>query len=283
VKKILFVLLVSISLFSCKEKNIKTETDSLTNIIKLELLGIDLNFDSASFVLAPSKSCYDSAQIKGLKYSLFVFYPRKYISSKEKFSLLEEIGDTVLIPDDLIIPLRKNQEVKQGDVLLTWWQSGTGMQRAIVLSAKNPLRPVVYYLDNQFYFYYDENDPTFWIDTLKENSYNILDEKWCSGRSIIVEQNGVSSFYIVINSNTDKILALSWSGTVGIFDKKICKLIPLFQNFNKGDSVLAPYLGTYSKGVVKSTFKDIGKMKVEIQFYDTTMTSKVSIIDVLKL
>lgn len=282
-KKILFVLIISFFLYSCKENSVSTKTDSLNNKVELNLIGIDLDFDSASFVLAPSKSCYDTAITKGIKTSLIVFYPRKFISSKEKYSFLEEIGDTVLLPDDLIIPLKKNQEVKQGDILLTWWQSGTGMQRAIVLSDKNKLKPVVYYLDNQFYFYYDESDPTFWIDTLKENSYNILQDEWCSGHSIIVEINGVPSYYVIINSNENKVLALSWSGLLEVFDKKNCKPIPLNQNFVKGDSILAPYLGTYTKGIVRSTFKEIGKMKVDIQFFDTIMSTKVSMIDVLKL
>ena len=46
-----------------------------------------------------------------------------------------------------LIAIPKGGKAKAGDIVLTWWQSGSGMQRAIVMSAADATRPIVRYLD----------------------------------------------------------------------------------------------------------------------------------------
>ena len=50
------------------------------------------------------------------------------------------------VPNAYLVTIPYAQKAAVGDVVLTWWQSGSGMQRAIVTDASNPSEPTVRYL-----------------------------------------------------------------------------------------------------------------------------------------
>ena len=236
------------------------------------------------FVLSPSKANFDSLQKKGFSSeNIFVYYPRKYIKKNDNYFILEEFYDTIKIPNSLVIPLPDSQKVSKGDIVLTWWQKGTGMQRALVLNDKPTCTPTVYYLDNQYYFYYSNNDPLFWVDTLEANTFLKVEDKVMSGRSFSVKGEYITSFYTIINFFGPKILGLSWAGDLKIINSNLCKLVPMNTKFVIGDSVFVPYFGTYVCGTVKKTFTDIGQISVAIDYFDSEKVIKTSIIDSYKI
>ena len=236
------------------------------------------------YVLSPSKTNFDSLLEKGFSSeNIFVYYPRKYVNKTTDYFFLKEFNDTVKIPNSLVIPLPNNQKVSKGDIVLTWWQKGTGMQRALVLSDEPTFTPTVYYLDNQYYFYYSNDDPLFWVDTLKANSFLKIEDKVMPGRTFSVKGEYLTSFYTIINFFGPKILGLSWAGDLQILNSNQCKLVPWDINFEIGDSVFVPYFGTYVEGVVKNTYKDIGQLNVTIDYFDAKKTIKTSIIDSYKI
>ncbi|MBN2662093.1 MAG: hypothetical protein JXR68_00465 [Bacteroidales bacterium] len=271
---ILFLLITISCNSSDIDKNVQeNETEAFY------LLDIDADVISGEYALAPSKANYDTALVYGIEGSIFVFYPRKVIEKRKDSVVLYQIGDTVMLPNSLIIPIKPNQKATKGDVVLTWWQSGTGMQRAIVLNNDTSATPTVYYLDNQYSFYSSVTDINFWIDTLKPNSFILLKDEIMSGRSILVKKDYFSVFYTIINATNDKLLALSWAGLLEVFEKDDFTIIPLRQNFNVGDSVLVPYFGTFSKGIVKAVWPDIGKITAEILFIDENIDIYANMID----
>lgn len=234
------------------------------------------------YVLAPSKANYDSALVNGLSSSIFVFYPRKVIVNSKDSVTLKQIGDTVTLPSSLVIPLSENAKATKGDIVLTWWQSGTGMQRAIALNKDTSTTPTVYYLDNQYSFYSKATDINFWIDTLKPNSFIVLDDNLSSGKSIYVKKDYFSVFYTVINQTADSVLALSWAGLLEVFANNEFFEIDINQQFSIGDSVFTPYYGTYTKGVVKEIWPDIGKITVDVFFIDSYVEIYANMIDTYK-
>ncbi len=276
--KLIYILFI-LFIISCKnETNSKINSDT-SNIEKYYLIDIDADVDANDYVLAPSRKNFDSAFAKGLESTIFVFYPRKVVAKMQDSVVLYEIGDTIKLPNSLVIPLKKQQKATKGNIVLTWWQSGTGMQRAIVLNRDSSTTPTVYYLDNQYSFYSSVTDVKFWIDTLAPNSFTLLTQDTMSGRSMSVSKEYYTTFYTIINCTKNKVLALSWAGTLELFDKSQCNLVPLYQEFNVGDSVSVPYLGTYSEGTVLSVWNDIGKITVKINFLDEKIETYANMID----
>ena len=49
---------------------------------------------------------------------------------------IASMGEQVVVPQALTVPLPKGETAQNGDVVLTWWQSGEGLQRAIGVAAK---------------------------------------------------------------------------------------------------------------------------------------------------
>lgn len=283
-KQIIYFIFVILLLFSCTQD---TEKKDIHKEDTKDFLFTNPSYRITNFgeyVLSMSKTNYDSLHKKGFSSeNIFVYYPRKYISKTDDFFVIEEFNDTIKIPSSLVIPLPDSQKVKKGDIVLTWWQKGTGMQRALVLNDKPSCTPTVYYLDNQYYFYYSNNDPLFWVDTLAPNTFMKIEDKIMSGRSFSVKGEYLTSFYVIINFMGPKILGLSWAGDLKLINSKNCKIVPINIEFEIGDSVFVPYLGTYVNGIVKNIFADIGQMKVTIDYFDSEKVIKTSIIDSYKI
>ena len=81
-----------------------------------------------------------------LKRKGLIFYKTKLETAGSEKSVVNYMEDYEL-PNTLIIGLPEGATAKKGDILLTWWQSGSGMKRAIVRDDSNPAEPKVDYLD----------------------------------------------------------------------------------------------------------------------------------------
>ncbi len=277
-KKIAIILFILSFFISCslpKKGNNKTNVFfSTTKKIKVH---------AGDYVLAPSKANYDTAMLRGIENTLFVFYPRKVLGETDTSVILEEYGDTSNIPFYLVIPMQRNKKVIAGDIVLTWWQKGTGMQRAIVLNKDSSARPVVYYIDNQYSLYSPATNVNYWIDTLLPNSFLVIKDTLMPGRTVLEKSKDFSNSYLIVSISDKKILGLSWSGNIKILDKKDCIFVPFKKNIKAGDSVEVPYIGMYSRGKVISKWPDIGKLKVKIFFIDTTLETYANIADAIKI
>lgn len=278
-KKITSILLILLTLISCSSpKQKKMENEDIffqqKTIHKL---------NPGDYVLAPSKANYDTAIAQGLENTLFVYYPRKVIKQTDSSFILDEYGDISNIPFAFVIALQKNKKVIAGDLVLTWWQKGTGMQRAIVLNKDSSETPVVYYIDNQYSLYSPATNINYWIDTLMPNTFLLIKDSLMPGRTVTEKGEDFSNFYIVISAIKDKILVLSWSGNIKVLLKKDCIFIPFKPQIEAGDSVLVPYIGMYSRGRVISKWNDIGKLKANVLFLDTTVETYANIADAIKI
>ena len=98
------------------------------------------------FVLSPSRAFLDDAFAKEGK-TMMIWYQNIMAKSDINESTIKQISGEVQIPNSLIIPIPAGATAKKGDIILTTWQSGSGMQRAIVTDDTDPSAPVVHYLD----------------------------------------------------------------------------------------------------------------------------------------
>lgn len=214
--------------------------------------------------------------------SCYTFYPKALKNNKkvEDANLIfystkmTEVGKTqskvnvdVEMPNALIIPLDKDAKAKKGDIVLTWWQGGSGLQRAIITDDSNPAEPKADFLDLN----YDEEKPNLnfagkFADTpLKPGSFTVLKEgEWKSGAQVAIRQGSRWLCGTLIHEQDGKVLVLGFADKVSAYKKEDCRLIPFMEKIKKGDNVWAEWVGTYRNGYkVKKVDMSIGRIWVE--------------------
>lgn len=166
---------------------------------------------------------------------------------------LAKFGETHEVPNALVVPLKKGQKAKKGDILLTWWQGGSGMERAIVIDDKTPTEPTAIFLDLSWPD--DPNDPKIEEKSkgrqLIPNSFNVMkDGEWVSGAQVAYRQDGEWKSGILMHATDDKVLLSIWSSKLTAVDKSVCKLIPFNEKIKKGEKVWCEWLDYYRPGYI---------------------------------
>jgi hypothetical protein len=231
---------------------------------------------TGEYVLCPSKAFLDEAWTEGGTNSTFIFYSRTMSKPGEAESEVTEISENVVIPNSLIIPIPANQEAKKGDILLTWWQSGSGMKRAIVMDDTNPKEPKVRYLDLEWE-YYGETE-----DILKPNSFVKITEMWQPGTSVAYKDDYYMNHVQIIKVEGDKVLTLGWAGRIAVVKKSDCTPIPVTLELKTGDKVQVPHIGSYTNGTIKKFDAKVGRAWVEIEFGGQNQEIVVALGDIAK-
>lgn len=205
----------------------------------------------------------------------YIYYNATLKSVGEKKSMV----DNVEMPNSLIIPIPEGQTAKKGDIVLTWWQSGSGMQRAIVTDDSNPKQPKVCYLDMDW----TEDGKGFANshanEQLKPNSFVVLkDGEMTPGQPIYIE--GDYTKLILLSAHEKYTLCKGFAGKIGSYYSQYVKLVPLHQKLQPGDKIRADFVGTYNDGyTVEKVDETIGRVWAKDSFDKTKI---FSILDVLK-
>ena len=192
-------------------------------------------------------------------------------------------GDVLMdeeLPNSLIIPLHKNQTAKVGDVLLTWWQSGWGSQRAIVTDASDPARPKVAYLD----LIWDEESGSSVQKNLDQQleagTFTVLkSNEWQPGQSIVFNFDGSDEIFRVVSVSDNKVLAYRYDGKIHVLDRSKCTLIPTDQQLKVGDKVRALSFGSLSDG---DKIKEVDARNGRVVVAGVLNDNNLSILEVLK-
>ena len=194
-----------------------------------------------------------------------IFYRADLVKAGDPQSTIKSISDEYDIPNSLIIPIYKNPTAKKGDIVLTWWQSGSGMQRAIVTDASNPAEPKIDYLDLNFKGDGEGLAEKNADEQLKPNSFVVLkDGEWQPGQTIVITESTEQLLGTIINIADDKILYEGFAGRVKVAKKADCKLMPLNPGVKAGDEVKAEFVGKLRPGyTVKSVDAAKGRVAVE--------------------
>ncbi len=167
------------------------------------------------------------------------------------------------VPTSLCIPLPNGETAKKGDIVLTWWQSGSGMKRALVTD-DSAETPKTVYLDLN----YKGDGSGFaekYIDQLKPNSFKVLTNgKLEPGAPVAYSDGGKWKDGICINVADDKVLVLGFTSIVYSIKKDDVKVIPLVPTYKAGDNVNVVSVDSYSDGyTVKKVDMGIGRVWVE--------------------
>ena len=222
--------------------------------------GVKQKLEVGQTVLSPF-TYYPSSVEKGepLREAVLIFYDTTVKEVGEEKSVLNNYGEVVEMPNALIIPLPKSAKAKKGDVVLTWWQSGSGLERAVVVDDKNPEEPKACYLDLRWPD--NPNSPTLEEkrkgESLKPGTFAVLkDGKWQSGAQVAIKKDKEWVKGTLIHVEGDKVLVLGFGSKIAAYDKADVRLIPFKEKIKVGDKVWATWVNTYRPGYVVTAVDD---------------------------
>ena len=295
-KKLIFVAVIGLSMaaMSCtgSNENNANGNDSTQTVSTTQMdpaawpwdfpISTGEQFTDGELVLAPY-TYYKGAIDDGadLTNKCLIFYNTNLKTAGAEKSVVHYKEDYEL-PNSLIIGIPEGATAKKGDILLTWWQTGSGLKRAIVRDDSNPAEPKVDYLDMKL-------DPTSKVnfaddhanEQLKPNSFIVLhDGQWEPGTQVACkDERGRWLAAKLIKATDDKVLVLGFSEKVAVYPKSDCKLIPLSdEGVKAGDSVHGLFVAEYQPGyTVDKVDNERGRV------YVTSENGKQEILSILEV
>lgn len=215
---------------------------------------VDTTAKAGEYVLVPSYNWIEEAAAKPAGEVTFIWYDQQMRNPGKDFSEVEFLGGELkTVPNAYIIAIPKGQEAKKGDVVVTWWQSGSGLQRAIVVDDKNPAEPMVRYLDTGESFNEDEQ--------LKPNSFFVAKEN-DPGTTVAIEEGEYLTQATLIREAGDKVFVCGFGGRVSVHPKSAVKPVPLKVSVKAGDEVKAVWVGGFKDAIVKRVDPRNGRVTV---------------------
>ena len=217
-----------------------------------------------------------------LKRKGLIFYKTNLETAGAEKSVVNYMGSYEL-PNSLIIGIPEGATAKKGDILLTWWQSGSGMKRAIVRDDSDPAAPKVDYLDMDL----KENEDgtlagfaeSHANEQLKPNTFIVLhDGEWEPGSQVAHPGSwGDWAASTLIKATDDKVLVLDFGSKIGVYPRAECRLIPLSdEGIKPGDVVFGAPINTYETFTVEKVDKERGRV------WGTDRYGKRRIINILQ-
>ena len=235
------------------------------------------------YVLVPSYNWIKDAAEKGVESTSFIWYVQKMAAPDKANSEVQFMSERKRVPNAYIIAIPPKQTVKKGDVILTWWQSGSGMNRAIVVDDSDPIAPVVRYLDIAYDNPAKSRDGTTTIGQMNEkivpDSYVKLKE-WDPGTTVAIQDGANLKKGRIIRVAGDKILVMESIGKLKVYPKSACKPVPIVPQVKNGDRVKAPFVDTFKDATVVRIDADIGR--VFVKFDGQTDEKAMAFGDILK-
>ena len=224
---------------------------------------------AGDYVLAPSYNWIKDAAEKGTEAFSFIWYVQKMATPDKENSELQFLQERRKIPNAYIIAIPPKQTAKKGDIVLTWWQTGSGMQRAIVVDDADPSRPIVRYLDIAYDNPAKSRDGSTTIGKMDErlvpDSFVKL-KAWDAGTTVAVQDGANQKSAKVIQVSGDKVLVMESGGKLKVVSKKNCQAVTLVPNSKAGDRVKAPRYGTnFAAATVSSVDARNGRVFVRFE------------------
>lgn len=213
---------------------------------------VPLKAETGQMVLSCYGHYFDAVEAgKSLENNVLIFYKTTMEKLGSGKSLIASWQKEVEVPNALIIPLDKKAKAKKGDIVLTWWQSGSGMQRAIVIDDDIPTEPTVCYLDLDWP---DNPDSPKTAERrkgeqLKPGTFSVIKGgKWQSGEQVAYRSNGEWKAGSIIHTAGDKVLMSVFASNIEATTKDRIKLIPFKEKFKVGDKVSVIWVSKYKPG-----------------------------------
>lgn len=228
---------------------------------------VETTAKTGEVVLVPSYIWLQEANVNGADKATMIWYQQTMATPDKEMSEVEFMREKKKVPNAYIVAIPSGGKAKVGDILLTWWQSGSGMQRAIVVDDSNPSEPVVRYLDIDYDNPAKSKDGTTGIgqmeEKLKPNTFVKINAPFDVG-SIVAVQNGAEQQPSqVIRVAGDKVFVTGFAAHISVVDKSRCTPFPLISNAKVGDKVKAVWVNSLKDGTVTKVEPKIGRVFIK--------------------
>ncbi len=238
----------------------------------LEFPALKTDAAVGDFVLAPSREFFDKAVTDGIEGATFIYYGATMVEPGDVESKVKSLAGTEFtIPNSLIVHIEPKQTAKPGDIVLGHWESGSGLQRAIVIDGGTETEPKVKYLDMD-----PEGigkDPDSW----KADRFMVL-EAGRVGVSIGCKKDSSVDHGTLVALTGKKLLMLGFAGKLTAHPIEECQPLDPKATFAVGDKVQAPFVSSFSDGEVTKIDAANGRVMIK----SSTGDRAVAIIDVVK-
>jgi hypothetical protein len=231
--------------------------------VPFEFPQIPTTAGKGEFVLAPSKAWIDEAFAKEASTQTFVYYGAWMLAPGATASKVKTLpGQTATLPNAMILPVGSGESSKPGDVVLTAWASGSGLERAIVVGGE-ATRPMVRYLDIDF------DNPSGWgqkDDELPEKTFHVLHKPGELGTTLACKDGERSVRWVLVARSKDRLLGLGFGGRMKVLDDKACRPLPIYPKPKPGDTVFVPVLGNFVEAKVVKVEARLGRVVCKHDF-----------------
>lgn len=249
-----------------------------------EFPAVDTIAKAGEVVLVPSYLWLQQANVYGVDQTTMIWYSQTMSAPDKEMSEVQFMSDKRRVPNAYIVPIPAGGSAKKGDIVLTWWQSGSGMNRAIVVDDATPTEPVVRYLDIDYENPAKSRDGKTGIgqmdEKLKPNTFVKINNPFEPGTTVAIQDGENMKKGQVIRVAGDKVFVRQFAGGIGVYDKSRCTPVPIKSAAKVGDTVRAVRVGAFREGTVTKVDAKIGR--VFIKFDTSGSESAVAYGDVMK-
>lgn len=210
--------------------------------IPLDFPAVATTAEVGQWALCPPREFVDNLIAGGAQNSTMIYYAATMKEPGPVESTVTTLTkkDSV-IPNSLIVPIPKGQTAKPGDIVLTWWHSGSGMQRAICVEGGTETEPMVMYLDIAY------DNPSGWgkkTDRCRPDSFVKLEKPLQVGTTVAVKDPRMPKSFNrcqVVAADGEHLLLLGYANRLSVAPKADCVPLPIVPDgIKEGDKVLAP-------------------------------------------
>jgi hypothetical protein len=216
------------------------------------------------FVLAPSRNWIDEAFTQGGDNQTFIYYGGWLTEAGAESSVVKSLsGETARLPNAMILRVGQGETAQPGDVVLTAWASGSGLQRAIVVEGGTPAQPRVRYLDIDF------DNPLGWAekdDDLPANTFHVLKQPGELGTTFACKDGARHARFIAVAEAENKLLGLGFAGKIRVLERSACTPLPIVPKVKAADKLFVPVLGSFAEAKVTKVEPKIGRVWAKHEF-----------------
>jgi hypothetical protein len=235
-----------------------------------------LSAKPGQFVLSPSRQPLDEALTSGGRGS-FIYYGATLVSTGPEASTVRSLAGTEFsMPNALILPIKAKQTASEGDIVLGHWESGSGLQRAIVVGG-TPTAPVVRYLDIAY------DNPSGWgqkDDTFKPDRFEVLTTAGQIGATVACQDGSGYRHGVLTAESGGRVIVSGFAGALTAFDRGECVDLTPKPQLSVGQTVQVPVVGKYVEGKVKSVDMAAGRVTVSYTWGGGDEEKVFSVVDV---
>ena len=228
---------------------------------------VETTAKTGEVVLVPSYNWLQEANVNGADKTTMIWYQQTMGTPDKEMSEVKFMSDTKKVPNAYIVPIPSGGKAKVGDILLTWWQSGSGMQRAIVVNDANPAEPIVRYLDLDYDNPAKSKDGKTGIgqmeEQLKPNTFVKINAPMEPGTSVAIQDGAKMKHAIIIRVAGEKVFVREFAGKIAVYDKSRCTPVPIISAAKEGEKVNAVWVGSFENGTVTKVDAKIGRVFIK--------------------